>query len=86
MGTGSLGLVTTLALLLIWRDRVDRQAGRWNRAEVTRLSVQTFTPQAAAVEAKVEHRAQESLSRVPPHRERFSISSAVEEAHQINFL
>lgn len=28
VGTGSLGLLTTLALLLIWRDTVDRQADR----------------------------------------------------------
>ena len=49
-----MGLVTTLALLLIWRDRVDRQVDRWDRAEVTRLSVQTLT-QEAAVEGKVEH-------------------------------
>lgn len=31
VGTGSLGLVTTLALLLIWRDRVDRQVDRQTR-------------------------------------------------------
>lgn len=59
VGTGSLGLVTTLALLLIWRDRVDRQVDRPDRAEVTRLSVQTIGLQAAVVEGKVEHCAQE---------------------------
>ena len=51
VGTGSLGLVTTLALLLIWRDRVDRQVDRRDRAEVTRLSVQTLM-RAPAVEGK----------------------------------
>lgn len=47
VGTGSLGLVTTLALLLIWRDRVDRQVGRETDGtvtEVTRLSAQTVGP------------------------------------------
>lgn len=61
VGTGSLGLVTTLALLLIWSDRVDRQVDRWDRVEVTRLSVQTVALQAAAVEGKVEHCVQELL-------------------------
>lgn len=64
VGTGSLGLVTTLALLLIWRDRVDRQVDRRDRAEVTRLSVQTIALQIAAVEGKVEHCAQVLLSRM----------------------
>lgn len=49
VGTGSLGLVTTLALLLICRDTVDRQVDRQDR----RLSVHTFGPQAAAVDGNV---------------------------------
>lgn len=43
---------------------MDRQVDRRDRAEVTRLSVQTIGLQAAAVEGKVEHCAQELLSRM----------------------
>lgn len=64
MGAGSLVLVTTLALLLIWSDRVDRQVDRRDRAQVSRLGVQTITPLAAAVEGKVEHCVQELLSKM----------------------
>lgn len=64
VGTGSLGLVTTLALLLIWRDRVDRQVDRQDGEEVTRLSVRAIALQAVELwREKVEHVALERCRR-----------------------